>query len=74
MWIGVQGRLSRAATIWPEDSDESWGGHIRHRHGLDRRGIGPAATAGISVATEVRVADLLARMTSRALLPGDDQA
>ena len=35
-------------TIWPEYSDESWGGHLRHRHGLDLARDQIAATVGTS--------------------------
>ena len=35
-------------TIWPEYSDESWGGHLRHRHGLDLAREQIAATVGTS--------------------------
>ena len=38
-------------TIWPEYSDESWGGHLRHRHGLDLARDQIAATIGTSAGT-----------------------
>ena len=42
-------------TIWPEYSDESWGGHLRHRHGLDLARDQIAATVGTSAGTVAHV-------------------
>ena len=42
-------------TIWPENSDESWGGHLRHRHGPGLARDRIAATVGTSAGTVAHV-------------------